>query len=93
MNTMTPEEKQARDHAEILEYRKGERVALQRLVSRFEPTSAWKDRRLIGTMLNELEEYCQQVNAFLDARDFLQAADSMLDVKQKAAEVLKHLGD
>lgn len=88
---MTTEERRAKDHAEILEHRKDKRVELQRLVDRFEPTAAWKDRRQIGTLLNQLEEYCHQVNTFLDSRDFLQAADSMLDVQESATEVLKRL--
>jgi len=85
-------EKRAQIREEILEHRRHERVELERLVSRLEPPSAWRHRRRIGTLLNQLEEYCHQVNTFLDTRDWIQAADSMMDVEKAAKEFLS-LGD
>jgi len=83
---MTEEEELERNKA-IYEYRADKLVDLQCLVSRTESTDKWRWRQRVGTLLNEIEELCGPINSAMDRRDFLDAADSMLDVREKIAEL------
>lgn len=87
---MTEEEELERDNS-IYEYRADKLVDLQHLVSCIKSTDNWRWRQRVGTLLNELEELCGPINSAMDRRDFLDAADSLLDVREKVNELSKLL--
>lgn len=53
---------------------------LNSLIATLKPTDKWKFRKELGTLLNQLEEFSNQVNVYMDRKDYLNAADSLMDV-------------
>ena len=87
---LTEEQEIERDK-DIYEYRADKLVDLQCLVSRIESTDKWRWRQRVGTLLNEVEKLCGPINSAIDRRDSLDAADSLLEVREKVAELSKLL--